>query len=57
MKRFTVHFRHRQTVGKTLEDVFEETLAPSKAAAIQWGKSIANERGWWFMGAERGGAA
>jgi len=55
VKRFVLHFLHRQTEGQTLVDVFEETLARSKADAVHWGKSIATERGWRFLDVENGG--
>ena len=48
MKRYEIHFRHRD--DGTLNDAYETGEAKSKAAAIRWGKAIAAERGWWFMG-------
>lgn len=49
LKRFEIHFRHRQT-GQ-LEDVFESGEAVSQAAAVRWAKAVAVERGWWFISA------
>ena len=48
MNTYEIHFRHRQ--NGILEDVTERGEAKSKAAAVRWGKAIAAERGWWFMG-------
>lgn len=50
MKTFEIHFRHRD--NGTLDDVFEQGQAKSKAAAVRWAKAIATERGWWFIDAK-----
>lgn len=50
-KTYEIHFRHRD--DGTLNDAFERGQATSKAKAILWGKAIASERGWWFMGVRK----
>lgn len=47
MKRFEIHFRHRD--NGTLDDVLEIGEAANKAAATRWAKAVAAERGWWFI--------
>jgi hypothetical protein len=46
-RRYKVWFRNRDQ-GQ-LNDVVESVEAVSMKAAQDWGKSIAAERGWWFM--------
>lgn len=50
-KLFRIRFRYR-TPTKQLEEVLETVQATARAKAVAWGKSIAAERGWYFIGAD-----
>lgn len=49
IKRFKVHFMNR--TDSMLNNVFEIVEATSRVKATAWGKSIATERGWFFVDA------